>query len=47
MADEVKFSMSLPQHMSDALKKEAAEIGISREALMKMILHRHIKENEK
>lgn len=42
--DVVRFNMELPKSVSEALNAEADEIGISRASLIKIILHRHIKE---
>ena len=41
----VTFSAKLRPAMAEALSKEAAEIGISRMALIQVILHEHLKEN--
>jgi hypothetical protein len=41
---EVKFNLALPKHVADVLDVEAADIGISRAALIKVIIHNHIKK---
>jgi metal-responsive CopG/Arc/MetJ family transcriptional regulator len=45
MSDGVKFTIEFPKNITDALDKEAAEIGISRASLIKVIVAKHIKEN--
>ena len=42
--DETSFNLRLPSWMASVLDEEAAEIGISRAALIKVLLHQHIKQ---
>lgn len=44
MDEETTFNLSLPSWMASVLSEQAAEIGISRAALIKVILYKDIKK---